>query len=151
MLNVVAIMGRLVADPELRTTQSGTNVCSFRIACDRNFARQGEQRQADFIDIVAWRQQAEFVSKYFQKGKEADGAEKTLQYYDVVNFARKLKCPVFFSFGYNDDTCSPTSTYSTFNEIKAPKKLAVTPTSGHWRFPETNDEAMEWMGQQAKQ
>ena len=50
MLNVVAIMGRLVADPELRTTQSGTNVCSFRIACDRNFARQGEQRQADFID-----------------------------------------------------------------------------------------------------
>ena len=51
MLNVVAIMGRLVADPELRTTQSGTNVCSFRIACDRNFARQGEQRQADFIDI----------------------------------------------------------------------------------------------------
>ena len=68
MLNVVAIMGRLVADPELRTTTQGTNVCSFRIACDRNFARQGEQRQADFIDIVAWRQQAEFVSKYFQKG-----------------------------------------------------------------------------------
>ena len=68
MLNVVAIMGRLVADPELRTTPQGTNVCSFRIACDRNFARQGEQRQADFIDIVAWRQQAEFVSKYFQKG-----------------------------------------------------------------------------------
>ena len=53
MLNVVAIMGRLVADPELRTTQSGINVVSFRIACDRNFARQGEQRQADFIDIVA--------------------------------------------------------------------------------------------------
>ena len=44
MLNVVAIMGRLVADPELRTTPQGTNVCSFRIACDRNFARQGEQR-----------------------------------------------------------------------------------------------------------
>ena len=61
MLNVVAIMGRLVADPELRTTTQGTNVCSFRIACDRNFARQGEQRQADFIDIVAWRQKAEFV------------------------------------------------------------------------------------------
>lgn len=55
MLNVVAIMGRLVADPELKTTQQGTSVCSFRIACDRNFARQGEQRQADFIDIVAWR------------------------------------------------------------------------------------------------
>lgn len=83
--------------------------------------------------------------KYFQKGPEADGAAQTLQYYDVVNFARRLKCPVFFSFGYNDDTCSPTSTYGTFNEITAPKKLAVTPTSGHWRFPDTNDEAMEWM------
>ena len=53
MLNVVAIMGRLVADPELRTTPAGVNVCRFRIACDRSFVRQGEQRQADFIDIVA--------------------------------------------------------------------------------------------------
>ena len=84
MLNVVAIMGRLVADPELRTTQSGTNVCSFRITCDRNFARQGEQRQADFIDIVAWRQQAEFVSKYFQKGSPivVEGSLQTRQYQD---------------------------------------------------------------------
>lgn len=84
MLNVVAIMGRLVADPELRTTQNGTNVCSFRIACDRNFARQGEQRQADFIDIVAWRQQGEFVSKYFQKGSliAIEGALQTRQYED---------------------------------------------------------------------
>ena len=53
MLNVVAIMGRLVADPELRTTTSGINMARFRIACDRNFARQGEQRQADFLDVVA--------------------------------------------------------------------------------------------------
>ena len=84
MLNVVAIMGRLVADPELRTTQNGTNVCSFRIACDRNFSRQGEQRQADFIDIVAWRQQGEFVSKYFQKGSliAIEGALQTRQYED---------------------------------------------------------------------
>ena len=84
MLNVVAIMGRLVADPALRTTQSGTNVCSFRIACDRNFARQGEQRQADFIDIVAWRQQAEFVCKYFQKGSliAIEGSLQTRQYQD---------------------------------------------------------------------
>ena len=67
MLNVVAIMGRLVADPELRTTPQGINVCSFRIACDRNFARQGEQRQADFIDIVAWRQQAKLRSHAMRK------------------------------------------------------------------------------------
>ena len=84
MLNVVAIMGRLVADPELRTTPQGINVCSFRIACDRNFARQGEQRQAGFIDIVAWRSQAEFVSKYFQKGSliAIDGSIQTRQYQD---------------------------------------------------------------------
>lgn len=75
MLNVVALMGRLVYDPELKTTPSGINVCSFRIACDRNFARQGEQRQADFIDVTAWRQTAEFVSKYFQKGSNRTATE----------------------------------------------------------------------------
>ena len=84
MLNVVAIMGRLVADPELRTTPAGVNVCRFRIACDRNFVRQGEQRQADFVDIVAWRQQAEFVCRYFQKGSliAIEGRIQTSTYQD---------------------------------------------------------------------
>ena len=84
MLNVVAIMGRLVRDPELNTTKSGVNVCRFRIACDRNFARQGEQRQADFIDILAWRQQADFVCKYFSKGSliAVDGSLQSRQYQD---------------------------------------------------------------------
>ena len=84
MLNVVAIMGRLVANPELRTTQNGVSVASFRIACDRNFVRQGEQRQADFIDIVAWRQQADFVCKYFQKGSliAIEGSLQTRSYED---------------------------------------------------------------------
>lgn len=84
MLNVVAIMGRLVADPELRTTPAGVNVCHFRIACDRNFARQGEQRQADFVDIVAWRAQADFVCKYFQKGSliAVNGRIQTRNYQD---------------------------------------------------------------------
>ena len=83
--------------------------------------------------------------KYFNKTAEADGAEETMQYYDVVNFARRLKCPVFYSFGYNDETCSPTSTFAAYNEITAPKTLSTTPTSGHWRFTETNDESVEWM------
>lgn len=84
MLNVVAIMGRLVADPELRTTTQGHSVCSFRIACDRSYVQQGQERQADFIDIVAWRQQADFVSKYFQKGSmiAVDGRLQTRQYQD---------------------------------------------------------------------
>ena len=83
-MNVVAIMGRLVADPELRTTTQGNSVCSFRIACDRSYVQQGQERQADFIDIVAWRQQAEFVSKYFQKGSmiAIDGSLQTRQYQD---------------------------------------------------------------------
>ena len=84
MLNVVAIMGRLVADPELRTTTQGNSVCSFRIACDRSYVQQGQERQADFIDIVAWRQQADFVSKYFQKGSliAVEGSLQTRQYQD---------------------------------------------------------------------
>lgn len=84
MLNVIAIMGRLVADPELRTTPAGVNVCKFRIACDRNFAKPGEQRQADFIDVVAWRQQAEFVCRYFQKGSlvAINGRLQTNNYQD---------------------------------------------------------------------
>lgn len=84
MLNVVAIMGRLVADPELRTTTQGHSVCSFRIACDRSYVQQGQQRQADFIDIVAWRQQADFVSKYFKKGSiiAVEGSLQTRNYQD---------------------------------------------------------------------
>jgi len=68
MLNVVAITGRLTADPELKKTNTGTSVCSFTVAVDRNFVKQGEERQADFLEIVAWKNAAEFVSKYFQKG-----------------------------------------------------------------------------------
>lgn len=84
MLNVVAIMGRLVADPELRTTTQGNSVCCFRIACDRSYVQQGQKRQADFIDIVAWRQQADFVSKYFRKGSmiAIEGSLQTRQYQD---------------------------------------------------------------------
>lgn len=84
MLNVVAIMGRLVADPELRTTPAGLSVCRFRIACDRSYVQQGQERQADFIDIVAWRQRAEFVSQYFQKGSmiAIEGSLQTRQYQD---------------------------------------------------------------------
>ena len=69
MLNHIVIMGRLTRDPELRYTQSQTPVTSFRVAVDRDFAdRQTGERQTDFIDCVAWRGTAEFVSRYFQRG-----------------------------------------------------------------------------------
>ena len=69
MINSVVLVGRLVADPQLRQTQQGTAVASFRVAVDRSFAGPNGQRQADFIDIVAWRGTAEFVDKYFSKGR----------------------------------------------------------------------------------
>lgn len=69
MLNVAVITGRLTADPEVRSTPSGVSVCRFTVAVDRKYTKEGEQRQADFIDILAWRQTAEFVGKYFQKGQ----------------------------------------------------------------------------------
>ena len=71
MLNKIILMGRLTRDPELRRTQSGTAVTSFSIACDRDFKSQGGEKETDFIDIVAWRGTAEFVSKYFTKGRMA--------------------------------------------------------------------------------
>ncbi len=68
MLNCVTLMGRLTADPELRTTPTGRSVASFTMAVDRSYAKQGEQRQTDFINIVAWESTANFVSRYFAKG-----------------------------------------------------------------------------------
>ena len=68
MLNRVVLMGRLTRDPELRYTPQNVPVCTITLAVERAFVRQGEQRETDFIDVVAWRQTAEFVSKYFRKG-----------------------------------------------------------------------------------
>ena len=68
MLNSITLMGRLVADPDLRSTTSGTAVCAIRIAVDRDYTGQNSEKQTDFIDVVTWRQTAEFVSRYFSKG-----------------------------------------------------------------------------------
>lgn len=74
-----------------------------------------------------------------------DQATETLQYFDVVNFARRLTVPTFMSWGYNDDTCSPTSVWSAWNVITAPKTKDITPTSGHWRFPVSQQRCLDWM------
>mgnify|MGYP004620305883 CR=1 FL=1 len=94
-MNIVAIMGRMTTDPELKTTQSGISVMSFYVAVNRNYTKDGE-RQTDFINCVAWRNTAEFISKYFSKGQmiaikgnlqqrnytDKDGNKRTA--YDVV-------------------------------------------------------------------
>lgn len=91
MLNNAVIMGRLVAQPELRTTGSGTSVTSFTVAVDRRFNKQGEEKQADFIDIIAWRNTAEFVCKYFSKGQmiAVQGSIQTRLYEDKDGNKRK--------------------------------------------------------------
>ena len=72
MLNHIVIIGRLVRDPELRRTGSGTAVASFTLAVERDFAaKEGSEKETDFIDCIAWRQAGEFVSKYFAKGRMA--------------------------------------------------------------------------------
>ena len=71
MLNKIIIMGRLTIDPELRRTGSGTAVTSFSLACDSDFKSQSGDKETDFIEVVAWKNTAEFVSKYFSKGRMA--------------------------------------------------------------------------------
>jgi single-strand DNA-binding protein len=68
MLNTAIIMGRLTADPELRKTPSGVDVTRFTVAVDRDYAKQGEEKKTDFVNVVAWRQTASFLCKYFSKG-----------------------------------------------------------------------------------
>lgn len=84
MLNKVILMGRLTADPELRQTPSGVSTCQITVAVNRNYTTQGGERQSDFITVVAWRQQAEFISRYFTKGRMiiVEGALRTRSYTD---------------------------------------------------------------------
>ena len=84
MLNKVILMGRMVSDPELKTTTSNLSVASFSVAVERNYVKQGSERETDFINVVAWRQTAEFVCKYFSKGQwiALDGTLQTRSYKD---------------------------------------------------------------------
>lgn len=83
MFNLVVLTGRLTADPELKTTANGISVTTFSIAVDRRY-RSGEERQTDFINIVAWRTSAEFITKYFKKGNMIgiEGSIQTRRYQD---------------------------------------------------------------------
>lgn len=84
MLNTITIHGRLVRDPEMKTTQNGISVCNLTVAVDRSFARQGEERQTDFFYCTCWRGLADMVGKHFSKGKEIllTGEMQSRQYTD---------------------------------------------------------------------
>ncbi len=86
---------------------------------------------------------------YFDKtNKEYNNTKekiKTLSYYDVVNFAKRIKVPGFYSWGFNDETCPPTSMYASFNSISAPKELFLALETGHWTYPEQNEKMSNWL------
>jgi cephalosporin-C deacetylase len=79
--------------------------------------------------------------KYYNKPEVIE----TLAYYDVVNFARVLQTPGFYTWGFNDETCPPTSYYSAYNEIKAPKEVFIVPETGHWTYPEQGRKIEDWL------
>ncbi|MBQ5825143.1 MAG: single-stranded DNA-binding protein [Clostridia bacterium] len=116
MLNCAILIGRLVADPELKTTTNGVSVTSFRIAVDRTYQKQGEERQADFIDIAAWRQTADFVCRYFKKGSmiAVQGSIQTRNYEDKQGNKRTAVEVVAdnVSFcGSKNETAAPQNAY----------------------------------------
>lgn len=91
MINMVALMGRLTYEPELISTPNGVPVLRLQVACDRNYQKDSQNRQADFIDCVAWRQTAEFISRYFHKGSmiAVEGTIQTSNYTDKNGNNRK--------------------------------------------------------------
>ena len=115
MLNHITIMGRLVRDPELRHTQSGIPVCTFRIANDRDYISQNGERETDFVDVTAWRGVGEFVSKYFTKGRMAvvEGRLQMREWTDKDGFRRVateiVADSVYFADSKRDDAPSNTA------------------------------------------
>jgi single-strand DNA-binding protein len=126
MLNHIAIMGRLTRDPELKTTNSGIPVVSFSIAVDRDFAdKESGERGVDFIDVTAWRHTAEFVSRYFTKGRMAvvSGRLQTRNWTDKDGNKRKaveiVADNVYFGDSKrNDSEPSSTAAPSDFAPIE---------------------------------
>ena len=127
MLNVVALLGRLTADPELKTTTNGTAVTTFALAVNRSFVGQNGERQADFIDVVAWRTTAEFVTKYFKKGQmmALQGSLQTRTYEDAQGNKRKVTQVVAESVYF----CASKSTGADAATVNPPA-AAPKPVSG---------------------
>ncbi|MCY1712983.1 single-stranded DNA-binding protein [Caproiciproducens galactitolivorans] len=135
MLNVAVLMGRLVADPELRHTPNDVSVTSFTIAVDRSYVKSGADRQADFIDIVAWRGTADFVCKYFHKGQlvAVQGSIQTRTYTDKDGNKRKafevVADNVHFAESKRDSAGTQGSNYHSKTDT-APEQPAPAYASG---------------------
>lgn len=119
MINSVVLQGRLVADPELRTTTTGKSVCRFRIAVDRSHSKQGEDKKADFLPIVSWENTATFISRYFSKGSMIVlQGSITTQSYEGKDGSKKtafevLAREVHFCGSKQENTSAPSTQYPT--------------------------------------
>ncbi len=146
MLNVAVLMGRLVADPELRHTPNDVAVTSFTIAVDRSYVKSGTERQADFIDIVAWRGTADFVCKYFRKGQliAVQGAIQTRSYTDSQGNKRKafeiVADNVHFAESKRDGSAPMGGNYSRPEVTNEPAPAYTSGDTGDFEEIPTDDD-----------
>ncbi|MBQ4397768.1 MAG: single-stranded DNA-binding protein [Clostridia bacterium] len=126
MLNRVILMGRLTAEPDYRTTQSGVAMVRFRLAVDRDFIPQGGEKQTDFLDIIAWRNTADFVSKYFHKGQlvAVQGSIQVSNYTDREGNKRRswdiVADQVYFAEAKRDNGYQNNYDYSRYDQMTPP-------------------------------
>lgn len=145
MLNVTALMGRLVADPELRYTANDISVTAFTIAVERSYVKSGADRQADFIDIVAWRNTADFVCKYFRKGQlvAVQGSIQTRSYTDKEGNKRKafeiVADNVHFGESKRDGNTGNKNTYQNKADIDPEPRYASGDSGDFEEIPSDDD------------
>ena len=141
MLNKIILMGRLTRDPELRRTGSGTAVTSFSLAVDRDFKSQSGEKETDFIDVVAWRNTAEFVSKYFTKGRMAivEGRLQIRDWTDKDGGKRRSAEVVADNVYFGDSKRDGADSYGA-PAYSAPASRASAPMGGHSDFAEIGEE-----------
>lgn len=145
MLNNVVLMGRLVADPELRHTPNDIAVTSFTLAVNRSYVKSGSERQTDFIDIVAWRSTAEFVSKYFHKGQlvAVQGSIQTRTYQDKEGNKRKafeiVADNVYFAESKRDGANYNNDAYADINQNAQPSAYASGDADDFQEVPSDDD------------
>lgn len=144
MLNHIDIMGRLTRDPELRYTQSNLPVTSFTIACERDYGKDKE-KEVDFIDVVAWRHTAEFVTNYFSKGRMAivSGRLQTRTYEDKDGHKRKAVEIVADNVYFGDSKKDPASNQSQFNsqpQYNTPQQSQQTQQTEFYQLTEDDED-----------
>lgn len=123
MLNRIVIMGRLTRDPELRYTTSRVPVCSFSIACDRDYKPENGERETDFVDVVAWRNIGEFVSKYFKKGRMVvvEGRLQLREWTDNEGNKRRTAEVVADNVYFGDSKTEDKNTAGNSDDFKLPE------------------------------